>query len=139
MDVARFIGFHTKTHLEGENYHANKLLFKNVVCIAVIVTLSMRTENEVEGSSLDYLDSVRWQHLLALTIDGVDIERVNQFTILDFTLMSHLNWSKHTDNIANRCSRTIGLITKLEHIIQTKINIALYNMILPQTNYYLLS
>ena len=46
---------------------------------------------------------------LTLTIDGVDIERVNQFNILSFTLMSHLNWSNYIDKIANRCSRTIGL------------------------------
>ena len=44
---------------------------------------------------------------LTLTIDGVDIERVNQSNILGFTLISYLNWSKHSDKIANRCSRTI--------------------------------
>ena len=62
---------------------------------------------------------------LTLTIDGVDIKRVNQFNILGFTLMSHLSWSKYIDKIANRCSRTIELLTKLEHIIQTKIKIEL--------------
>ena len=34
---------------------------------------------------------------LTLTIDGVDIERVNQFNILCFTLISYLNWTKHID------------------------------------------
>ena len=53
-------------------------------------------------------------------MDGVDIENINQFNILGFILISHLNWIKHIDKIANRCSRTIGLITKLEHIIQTR-------------------
>ena len=65
---------------------------------------------------------------LTLTTDGVNIERVNQFNILGFILMSHLNWSKYIDEIANICSRTIGLITKLEHIIQTKIKIELYHI-----------
>ena len=31
---------------------------------------------------------------LTLTTDGVNIERVNQFNILGFTLI-YLNWSKH--------------------------------------------
>ena len=81
----------------------------------------------------------KWVDEVILTIDSVDIERFNQFNILGFTLISHSNSIKHIDKIANRCSRTIGLITKLEHIIQTRITIALYNsIILPHTNYYLL-
>ena len=46
---------------------------------------------------------------LTLTTYGVDIERVNQFYILGFTLISYLNPSKHIDKIANRCSRTIRI------------------------------
>ena len=81
----------------------------------------------------------QWVDEVTLTIDSVDIERFNQFNILGFTLIMHSNWIKHIDKIANRCSGTIGLITKLEHIIQTRITIALYNSItLPHTNYYLL-
>ena len=73
---------------------------------------------------------------LTLPTDGVDFERVNQFNILSFTLISYLNWSKHIDKIANRCSLTTGLITKLEHIIQIRIKLTLYNsIILPHTNY----
>jgi len=48
---------------------------------------------------------------LTLTIDGVNTERVNQFNVLDFTLILYLIWSKHIDRIANkRSSRTIGII-----------------------------
>ena len=76
---------------------------------------------------------------ITLTIDGVDIERINQFNILGFTLISHLNWIKHIDKIANKFSRTHGFITKLEHIIQTRTNIACHNyIILPHTHSYLL-
>ena len=64
---------------------------------------------------------------LTLTTDGADFERVNQFNILGFTLISYLSWSKHIDKIGNRCSQTIGLITKLEHFIQIRIKITLYN------------
>ena len=76
---------------------------------------------------------------ITLTIDGVDFEGVNQFNILGFTLISYLNWSKHIDKIVNRCSRTIGIIIKLKHIIQTRLQITLYiSIILPNANNYLL-
>ena len=38
---------------------------------------------------------------IALTIDGVDIETINQFNIPGFTLILHLNWIRHIDKIAN--------------------------------------
>ena len=76
---------------------------------------------------------------LTLTTYGVYIERVNQFYLLSFTLISYLNPSKHINKIANRCSRTIRIIIKLERIIQNGIKITLYNaIILPHTNYHLL-
>ena len=70
-----------------------------------------------------YVDEV------TLTIDSVDIERLNQFNIMGFTLISHLNWIKHNiDEIANRCSQTIRPITRLKYIIQTRIKNSLYNI-----------
>ena len=78
-----------------------------------------------------YVDEV------TLSIDSVDIERFNQFNIMGFTVNSHLNWNKHIDKIANICSRTIGPITWLKHIIQTRIKISLYNSIMPHTDYHL--
>ena len=53
-------------------------------------------------------------HELTLATYGVDIESINEFNILVFTLISYLNWSKHIDKIASRCSRTIRIIIKLE-------------------------
>ena len=53
---------------------------------------------------------------LTLTIDGVDIEIINQFNILNFTLISCLNWSKHIDKMANR-SWTIGLTIATHAVI----------------------
>ena len=38
---------------------------------------------------------------VTLKIDSVDIERLNQFNILGFTLIQHLNWIKHIDKIAD--------------------------------------
>ena len=92
----------------------------------------------IKQNVLFHMPNKRFDELTITTYD-VDIERVNQFNILGFTLISYLNWSNHIDKIANRCSRTIRIIIKLEHIIQNAINITLYNsIILPHTNYHLL-
>ena len=52
-----------------------------------------------------------------LTIDGVNIERVH-FNFLGLLLDTHLNWHKHIEKIANKCSRTIGIINKLKQSYQ---------------------
>ena len=62
------------------------------------------------------------KHVDELTLT-TDFERVNQFNIIGCALISYLNRSKHIDEIANRCSRTIGLINKSEHFIQIRIKL----------------
>ena len=52
-----------------------------------------------------------------LTIDGVNIERVQHFNLSGLLLGTHLNWHKHIEKIANKCSRTIGIITKLKSVL----------------------
>ena len=74
-----------------------------------------------------------------LTIDGVNIERVQHFNFLGLILDTHLNWHKHIEKIANKCSRTIGIINKLKHVLPKSIRIILYNsLILPHINYCLM-
>ena len=60
-----------------------------------------------------------------LTIDGVNIERVQHFNFLGLILDTHLNWYKHIEKIANKCSRTIGIINKLKHVLPKSIRIIL--------------
>ena len=62
-----------------------------------------------------------------LTIDGVNIERVQHFNFLGLILDTHLNWHKHVEKIANKCSRTIGIINKLKHVLPKSIRIILYH------------
>ena len=71
-----------------------------------------------------------------LTIDGVNIEKVQHFNFLGLILDTHLNWHKHIEKIANKCSRTIGIINKSKHVLPISIIIILYNsLMLPNINY----
>ena len=76
-----------------------------------------------------------------LAIYGINIERVQHFniSISGLILDTHLNWHKHIEKIANKCSRTIGIINKLKHVLPKSIIIILYNLlILPHINYCLM-
>ena len=74
-----------------------------------------------------------------LTTDGVNIERVQHFNFLGLILGTHLNWHKHIEKIANICSRTIGIINKLKHVLPKTIRIILCNsLILHHINYCLM-
>ena len=71
-----------------------------------------------------------------LTIYGVNTERVQHFNFLGLILDTHLSWDKHIEKITNKCSRTIGIINKLKHVLPKRIRIILYHsLILPHINY----
>ena len=42
------------------------------------------------------------QHL-TLKIDGINIEKVEEFNFLGLTMDTNLKWKKHTDKISNKC------------------------------------
>ena len=55
-----------------------------------------------------------------------------------FTLNEHIDWSDHNAKIANKISRTIGILKKLQNILPSSILFIMYNsLILPQLHYCL--
>ena len=71
-----------------------------------------------------------------LKIDDVYIDRVDEFNFLGFTLDTNLNWRKHTENISNKCSKTIGVLNRLKYVLPLDIKVLLYNtLILSHINY----
>lgn len=76
----------------------------------------------------------------ALKIDNIEIERVKCFNLLGVTINEQLTWKTHTDIIANKILRIVGIINKLKHFIPIEVRILLYNtLILPHLNYGILS
>ena len=59
-----------------------------------------------------HMPSKRMQ-ALTLKIDDVYIGRVNKFKFLGLTLETNLNWRKFTEKISNKCSKTIGVLNRL--------------------------
>ena len=76
---------------------------------------------------------------LNLEIDGIPLERVFEFEFLGLTVNEHLTWHSHINKIANKISRSLGVMNKLKHFLSHDIMRTLYNsMILPHLQYSVL-
>ena len=56
------------------------------------------------------------QHL-TLKIDGINIEKVEEFNFLGLTMDTNLKWKKHTDKISNKCSKITGVLNRLNLLV----------------------
>ncbi len=52
---------------------------------------------------------------LELTIDNTNIDRVYEFSFLGLTINENLNWKNHINKIANKVSKSMGILNKLKH------------------------
>ena len=75
-----------------------------------------------------------------LKLDSQPIEHVSEFNFLGLTLDEHLSWKPHVQKVANKTSRTIGILRRLKNIIPISVLWTLYNtLILPHFHYCILS
>ena len=75
-----------------------------------------------------------------LKLDSQPIEYVSEFNFLGLTLDEHLSWKPHVQKVANKTSRTIGILRRLKNIIPISVLRTLYNtLILPHFHYCILS
>ena len=73
---------------------------------------------------------------LTLKIDNINIEQVDELNFLGLTLGANVTWKKHINKIANKCSKTTGVLNKLKHLLPLDIKTLLYNsLILSHINY----
>jgi hypothetical protein len=71
-----------------------------------------------------------------VTIDGANIERVNQTKFLGVYIDSHLSWSNHVDNVALKVARGLGAIGRARYLLPEKPLLVLYRtLILPHLMY----
>ena len=71
---------------------------------------------------------------------GYKVECVDSFNFLGLLLDTHLNWKGQTSKIANKISRTIGVLTKLKQYLPSRILLTIYNtLIVTHLNYGILA
>ena len=72
----------------------------------------------------------------SLKLGNTNIQKVDDFNYLGFTVDTNLNWKKHTEKFANRCSKKIGVLNRLKYVLPLCIKTMLYNtLILPHITY----
>ena len=75
-----------------------------------------------------------------IKIGDIMIDRVHDFNFLGLTIDENMTWKAHTHKIANKISRSCGIINSLKNILPRTILFTLYNsMILPHLQYSILS
>ena len=76
---------------------------------------------------------------LNLSLNNIHIESVSHFTFLMIILDNALSWKYHTNMIAIKISKVIGILHKLKYIFPKDILLSIYKLlILPHLNYGLL-
>jgi hypothetical protein len=76
---------------------------------------------------------------LAISINSNALERVSAFTFLGVTIDEHLDWKAHIHKISCKVARTIGVLSRVKHLLPQIILKTIYNsLILPYLNYCLL-
>ena len=75
-----------------------------------------------------------------LAINGHIIERVHEFNFLGIIFDEHLDWNQHRQKVANKISRTLGLLNRLKHTLPQLTLKLLYNsLIVPHLQYGILT
>ena len=75
----------------------------------------------------------------SIEINSTEVDCVVNLNFLGILLDKHLNWKSQTSKIANKISRTIGVLTKLKQYLPSRILLTIYNtLIMPHLNYGIL-
>ena len=78
------------------------------------------------------------QDEIALSIDGVDIERVHEFRFLGVILDDKLTWKSHIAHVKSKVSKSIFILNKVKYDLDTSILRMLYcTLVLPYFIYCL--
>ena len=54
---------------------------------------------------------------LSLKVNDQRIDRVHEFNFLGTIIHETLEWTRHIDKVANKISRTLGILNKLKHVL----------------------
>ena len=67
---------------------------------------------------------------ITLSLEGKQIQGICEFNFLGTTIQETLKWAPHTDRIANKISRTLGVMNKLKHFLPTYTLRTMYNSLI---------
>ena len=118
------------------NTNADRLINAEICKVIEWLKINKLSLNKTKSKYMTFhMPKKEIQHL-ALKIDGVNIEKVEEFNFLGLTMDTNLKWKKHTDKISNKCSKITGVLNRLKLLFPQEIKCLLYNsLIVPHINY----
>ena len=66
----------------------------------------------------------------ALHIDNVPIEKVTYFDFFGLRVSDTLKWQGHTNKVANKISKSIGVMSRLKHVLKPSTLVTIYNSLI---------
>ena len=79
--------------------------------------LSLNTEKTKFMIFHNHQKTITDKYIPSLKINGTSIERVTEFNFLGLTINEHLTWKSHADKVANKISRTLGVMNRLKRYL----------------------
>ncbi len=77
---------------------------------------------------------------MQLHVENANVDRVYEFNFLGLTINENLNWKSYIDKIANKISKSMGILNKLKHILPLNAKVLIYNsLILSHVNFCILT
>ncbi len=126
--------------LTKSNRYNNDYINKELDKISGWLKLNKLSLNVAKSKFMTFHTKRRQVPNLSIRIDGVDVEQVNEFNFLGIRIDSHLDWKAHASHIANKLSKTMGILNRLKHYIPMKIKLNIYNsLVLSHINYGILA
>ena len=128
--------FSDNTH--DQNFES--LINEELVKINDWLKINKLSLNVVKSKFMIFQKKNKNIQILNLKIDNVNIDQVKEFNFLGLIIDTNLNWKKHAEKISNACSKKIGILNKLKHILPLDIKKILYNsLIVPHINYCIMA
>ena len=76
---------------------------------------------------------------LSLKLNDQRIDCIHEFNFLGTIIHETLEWTRHIDKVANKISRTLGILNKLKHVLPVYTLKTMYDaLIVPHLNYNIL-
>ena len=118
-----------------QNKSTESVINEELLKIVEWLNINKLSQNKSKSKYMTFQMPNKTTLTLSLKINNIDIEKVGEFNYLGLTIDTNLNWKKHTEKISNKCSKTIGILNRLKHVLPLEIKIMLYNaLILPHIN-----
>ena len=110
---------------------AEKILQKELQTISIWLKKNELSLNvkKTKAMLIGTLGRVR-NRRLNLTMEGDQIEQVNEFKYLGVIIDQHLTWKGHIDMISSKISQTIGYIYRIKKFLPNSSLILLYNSLI---------